>query len=60
MENDDCEGYNNFEECQFDGGDCCNPATIKSESICGDCQCKDITSPYYGKMVSSGDDRTSR
>ena len=60
MHNGFCDGHNNNEECQYDGGDCCDPSTTKMESFCGDCECKDITSPDYGKMVSSGDDRISR
>ena len=36
-----CDNDNNNEECQFDGGDCCD------RDVCGDdCDCRDPTSPY--------------
>lgn len=50
MGNNYCDEENNNEDCNYDGGDCCNP------DVClNDCDCRDDTSPYYG----SGDDRSS-
>ncbi|CAB4040180.1 Hypothetical predicted protein [Paramuricea clavata] len=48
-----CDGINNNEECQFDGGDCCDPDSSCSGN---DCECRDVTSPNYGPIASSGDD----
>ena len=53
-----CNGINNNEECEFDGGDCCDPDALKTESFCSgdDCECRDTTSPHHG---SGDDDRYS-
>ena len=43
-----CNDSNNNEECEYDGGDCCDPASCGDE----DCsKCKDVTSPF----IASGD-----
>ena len=34
-----CDDITNTKECNYDGGDCCDPNAIYSESYCTDCKC---------------------
>ena len=34
-----CEDITNTKECNYDGGDCCNPNAYYLESFCTDCKC---------------------
>ena len=33
-----CQGFNNNEECDFDGMDCCHP--VIDDSLCHDVMCR--------------------
>ena len=43
--NGHCDGSLNNPQCGFDGGDCCDPGSIKDPDDCQDCQCKEDECP---------------
>ena len=36
-----CDDFNNLEDCDFDGGDCCGPNVLTD--YCFDCTCKQLS-----------------
>jgi hypothetical protein len=47
----DCDEGNNNAGCEFDGGDCCGDSVVTT--FCTVCECKDPSSPTYGKTYTS-------
>ena len=45
----ECDDENNFEACQYDGGDCCGPNVLTD--FCTACLCLD---PSFGGSTDSG------
>ena len=43
--NGHCDGSLNNPFCGFDGGDCCDPGSVKDPDDCQDCQCKEHECP---------------
>ena len=44
-----CDDYNNFESCDWDGGDCCGDHTINTE-FCTFCECLDPNCIHQWKI----------
>ena len=42
-----CDDANNNEQCNFDGGDCCNNPHVGGCNFCHECSCKEV-GIYYG------------
>ena len=43
--NGHCDGSLNNPQCGFDGGDCCDPGSVKDPDDCQDCRCKEDECP---------------
>ena len=44
-----CNDYNNYEDCNFDGGDCCGG----SKKYCSECKCKNPSDSDSGNCSKS-------
>jgi len=55
-----CDVVNNNQECQWDGGDCCEdtaPSNVVDTDYCpGDCSCRDPNSEFSGVVYATFDD----
>ena len=49
-----CDDINNNPECNYDGGDCCDPNARKQAPYCIECQCKDPQINNQGKCAGTG------
>merc|ERR1712113_218903 len=48
-----CDDDNNNEECNYDGGDCCNNDNDGWDTFCNDCKCKDPNAGTVDKCADT-------
>ncbi len=46
-----CEDFANTLACEFDGGDCCRPGSLKTR--CKDCECKEDKGIFFRENITN-------